>query len=418
MNWQLALLTFSTLPLLLLIATRFRGRMQRAYHEVRRKAATVSANLQESISGMRVVQSFSREDENAQKFDSTNQDNMQANMQAAQLNSAFGPLVEVVATLGICIVLWYGGLLVRNQALTVGVVFAFLRYTGRFFMPIRDLSQVYSVWQAATVSIDRIFEVLDEKPKVMDAQNAPSLPLIAGEVVFDKVSFGYKADITVLNEVSFSISPGQTVALVGPTGAGKSSVINLLARFYDPTVGSIRIDGHDLRHVTQKSLHQQIAIVLQDTFIFSGTVTDNIRYGAPGASMEEVVAAAKAVNAHDFIMKMSHGYDTQVQERGARLSVGQRQLISFARALICNPRLLVLDEATSSVDAYTEVLIQSAVEGLLKDRTSFVIAHRLSTIRKADVILVIDQGRIVERGTHESLLQLEGGLYRNLYEVQ
>ncbi|KAF0195364.1 MAG: ATP-binding cassette subfamily B bacterial [Bacillota bacterium] len=418
MNWQLALVTFTTFPFLLLIATRFRGRMQKAYHEVRRKAATVNANLQESISGVRVTQSFVREDKNAQRFDETNQDNMQANMQAAQLNSAFGPLVEIVATIGVCIVVWYGGLLIKADILTIGVVFAFLRYVSRFFMPIRDLSQVYNVWQAATVSIDRIFELLDTEPNVKDSPEAIELPQVSGRVQFENVTFGYKPDQPILHNVNITVGPGQTVALVGPTGAGKSSIINLLSRFYDPQQGKVTIDGTDVRDVTQRSLHQQLGIVLQDTFIFAGTVKDNIRYGNPDATDEEVEASAKAVNAHDFIMRLPDGYGTEVHERGARLSIGQRQLISFARALLANPRILILDEATSSVDAYTEVLIQKALETLLKGRTSFVIAHRLSTIRNADRIITIDNGRVVEQGTHEELLQSPNGVYRTLYDMQ
>ena len=418
MNWRLALLTFTTFPFLLLIATRFRGHMQKAYHEVRRKAATVNANLQESISGVRVTQSFVRENQNAQRFDETNQDNMQANMQAAQLNSAFGPLVEIVATIGVCIVVWYGGVLIKADVLTVGVVYAFLRYVSRFFMPIRDLSQVYNVWQAATVSIDRIFELLDTEPNVKDSPQAIELPQIDGQVRFENVTFGYKVDLPILHNVDITVEPGQTVALVGPTGAGKSSTINLLSRFYDPQQGRITIDGYDVREVTQRSLHQQLGIVLQDTFIFAGTVKDNIRYGKPDATDAEVAAAAQAVNAHDFIMRMPEGYDTEVHERGARLSIGQRQLISFARALLANPRILILDEATSSVDAYTEVLIQKALETLLKGRTSFVIAHRLSTIRNADCIITIDNGRVVEQGTHEELLQKPNGMYRTLYDMQ
>ncbi|MBS3949440.1 MAG: ABC transporter ATP-binding protein [Peptococcaceae bacterium] len=418
MNWQLALVTFTTFPFLLLIATRFRGRMQKAYHEVRRKAATVNANLQESISGVRVTQSFVREDKNAQRFDETNQDNMQANMQAAQLNSAFGPLVEIVATIGVCIVVWYGGLLIKADILTIGVVFAFLRYVSRFFMPIRDLSQVYNVWQAATISIDRIFELLDTEPNVKDSPEAIELPQVSGRVQFENVTFGYKPDQPILHNVNITVGPGQTVALVGPTGAGKSSIINLLSRFYDPQQGKVTIDGTDVRDVTQRSLHQQLGIVLQDTFIFAGTVKDNIRYGNPDATDEEVEASAKAVNAHDFIMRLPDGYGTEVHERGARLSIGQRQLISFARALLANPRILILDEATSSVDAYTEVLIQKALETLLKGRTSFVIAHRLSTIRNADRIITIDNGRVVEQGTHEELLQSPNGVYRTLYDMQ
>lgn len=418
LNWRLALVTFTIMPLFVLLATKFRWRLHRAYHDVRRKAATVNANLQESISGIRVTQSFSREEENAVRFDETNADNMQANMSAAQLNAAFGPLVEVVATVGICAVIWYGGLQIRLGAMTIGAVFAFLRYVQRFFMPIRDLSQVYNIWQAATVSIDRIFELLDAPPGVQDSPDAIELPTIVGNIRFDKVSFAYNPEQPVLRDIDFEVSAGHTLALVGQTGAGKSTIVNLLSRFYDVTDGAITIDGHDLRSVTQESLHRQLGIVLQDTFLFVGTVRDNIRYGRPAATEEEVVAAAKAVNAHDFIMRLPEGYDTEVQERGGRLSVGQRQLISFARAILCNPRIVILDEATSSVDAYTELLIQEAMEVLLKGRTSIVIAHRLSTVRRADSILALEDGKVMERGTHSELLLREGSIYRNLYEMQ
>lgn len=418
MNWRLALLTFTTLPFLWLLSTKFRFRMQMAYHQVRRKIATVNANLQESISGIRVTQSFTRENRNMQRFDATNMENLEANMQAAQLHSLFGPLVELVGAIGICMVLWYGGSLVRANILTVGTVYAFVNYVNQFYMPIRDLSQVYNVWQSATVSTDRIFELLETEPDVQDSPEATELPLIEGRVSFEDVTFGYKKGQPVLHDICFAAEPGQTVALVGPTGAGKSSIINLLARFYEPDQGRITIDGVDLRDVTQQSLHRQLGIVLQDTFLFSGTIRENICYGRPDASEEEVIAAAKAVGAHEFIMQLADGYDTEVHERGSRLSIGQRQLISFARTLLCNPRILILDEATSSVDAYTEVIIQRAMEHLLQGRTAFVIAHRLSTIRNADKIVAIEDGRIVEEGTHDELLAKSGGVYHTLYEMQ
>lgn len=418
MNWRLALATFAVLPFMVLLATRFRWRLHRAYHDVRRKAATVNANLQESISGIRVTQSFSREDENAERFDATNAENMQANMSAAQLNAAFGPLVEIVATAGICVVIWYGGLEIRSGAMSVGAVFAFLRYVQRFYMPIRDLSQVYNIWQAATVSIDRIFELLDAPPGVQDSEDAKEIDTITGAVCFEDVGFSYNPGQPVLERINLSVDPGRTIALVGQTGAGKSTIINLLSRFYDVSEGRITVDGVDIRDVTQESLHRQLGIVLQDTFLFAGTVGENIRYGRPDATQEEVEAAARAVNAHEFIMKLPEGYDTQVQERGGRLSVGQRQLVSFARAILCNPRIVILDEATSSVDAFTELLIQDALRVLLKGRTSFVIAHRLSTVRQADLIVALHEGRIVETGSHADLLKREGGVYRHLYEMQ
>lgn len=418
MNWRLALLTFTMLPFLWMLATKFRFRMQMAYHQVRRKIATVNANLQESITGIRVSQSFTRETSNMERFDSTNMENLQANMQAAQLHSLFGPLVDLVGAVGTCMVLWYGGSLIHADILTIGTVYAFINYVNQFYMPIRDLSQVYNVWQSATVSVERIFELLETEPDVQDKADAVDLPLINGRVAFENVTFGYNADQPVLHDICLAAEPGQTIALVGPTGAGKSSTINLLSRFYDPQQGCITIDGYDLRDVKLNSLHRQLGIVLQDTFLFSGTIRENISYGKPDASDEEVIDAAKAVGAHEFIMHLPDGYKTEVQERGSRLSIGQRQLVSFARALLCDPRILILDEATSSVDAYTEVIIQRALERLLHGRTAFVIAHRLSTIRNADKIVAIDGGRVVEEGSHEELLAKTDGLYRTLYEMQ
>lgn len=425
MNWQLALAAFVTIPLLYGASTFFQRRMRTAYHRVRRRIADVNANLQESISGIRVTQSFAREAQNMNRFEGTNQGNMQANLEAASLTAAFFPLVDFIGALGTTIVLWAGGWLIltaathqAGQALTIGILVAFLNYVARFFMPIRDLSQLYNLYQSAVVSAERIFEFFDEQPDVADRPDAYELPPIVGEIRFNDVCFSYEEDKPVLRNVNIEAHPGQTIALVGPTGAGKSTVINLLARFYDPQQGSVTIDSHDLRQVTLQSLRRQLGIVLQDTFLFSGTIRDNIRYGRPEATDDEVVAAAKAVNAHEFIMALPQGYDTQVQERGSKLSVGQRQLISFARALLADPKILILDEATSSVDAYTEVLIQRALDRLLKNRTAVVIAHRLSTIRNADRIYVIDGGRVVESGTHQELLAKEGGRYRELYEKQ
>jgi ABC-type multidrug transport system fused ATPase/permease subunit len=418
MNFRLALLAFATLPFLVVVAARFGRQMQRAYYKVRGRIAAVAANLQESISGIRVVQSFSREDTNAGYFNRTNQANMQANMEAARLDSLFMPVVDIIAAAGVCTVLWYGGTLVHAGILKAGAVYAFISYVNRFFMPVRDLSDVYTVWQSATVSARRITDIIDTPPKVQDAPGAIDLPEIKGEVKFDHVTFGYDPKLPILRNLNFAVQPGQTVALVGETGAGKSSTINLLARFYDPQEGAILIDGHDLRSVTQKSLHKQVGIVLQDTFIFAGTIRDNIRYGRPDATDEEVEQAARTVNAHDFIMRLPEGYDTEVHERGSRLSIGQRQLIAFARALLTDPRILILDEATANIDAYTELLIQRAMAKLLAGRTAVVIAHRLSTIRNADRIYVFDRGKIVEEGNHQSLLARPDGVYRNLYDMQ
>lgn len=420
MNWRLALITFLTVPIILVATLYFTRQMRAAYFVVRRTIADVNANLQESISGIKVTQSFTREDQNADRFNEVNESNFQANMKAAVLHSAFFPTVELIGALGTALVLGFGGVfIVRNiGGMTVGTVSAFLVYVTRFFHPIRDLSNVLNTIQSAGVSLERIFEYMDEVPDVQEIENAAPLQPIVGEVEYKNVDFSYTPGQQVLFDINFKVPKGDTVAFVGATGAGKSSIINLLCRFYDPQGGAIYIDGQDIRNVTLHSLRSQLGIVLQDTFIFSGTVRDNIRYGKPEASNEEVIDAAKAVNAHDFIMRLPDGYDTQVQERGSRLSVGQRQLISFARTLLADPAILILDEATSSVDAYTELLIQKALDRLLTGRTALVIAHRLSTIRNADRISALDKGHIVESGNHHELLLREGGVYRKLYEMQ
>ena len=419
MNWRLALITFLTVPIILLITLYFTRQMRAAYFVVRRTIADVNANLQESISGIKVTQSFTREGQNADRFNTVNKSNFQASMKASMLHAAFFPIVELIGALGTALVLGFGGVfIVRNVGgMTVGTVSAFLVYVTRFFQPIRDLSNVLNTIQSAGVSLERIFEYMDEVPDVQDMENAITLNPIVGEVEYRKVDFSYNPGQQVLYNINLKIPKGDTVAFVGATGAGKSSIINLLCRFYDPQGGEIYIDGQDIKEVTLNSLRSQLGIVLQDTFIFSGTVRDNIRYGQPTASNEEVIEAAKAVNAHDFIMRLPDGYDTQVQERGSRLSVGQRQLISFARTLLADPKILILDEATSSVDAYTELLIQRALDRLLSGRTALVIAHRLSTIRNADCIYALDKGHIMESGSHHELL-LRDGVYRKLYEMQ
>lgn len=416
MNWKLALVSFITIPILLLVLQYFKNRMRNAFMKMRRKAADMNANLAESISGVRVTQSFTREEQNQSQFNQINEENRQANMEAIQVWAMFFPTIEVVSAFGITLVLWYGGVLIRGGApdVTVGQVAAFILYLNRFFMPIRDLSQVYNVFQAAVVSGERVMEVLDQEPEIKDAPDAYAMPQAVGAVRFEDVVFGYKDDQTVLRGVNIQAEPGQTIALVGPTGAGKSSVINLLARFYDPRAGRVLVDGHDLKQVTQRSWRSQLGVVLQDTFLFTGTIRENIRYGRPSATDAEVEAAAQAVGADEFIQRMAKGYDTEVNERGSKLSVGQRQLIAFARALCANPAILILDEATSNIDTYTEVLIQNALKTLLQGRTSFVIAHRLSTIRSADRIYFIDEGEVVEEGTHDQLLEL-GGRYADIY---
>ncbi len=419
LNVQLALATLTVVPLLFLVVWSLRTKMTRAYHRVRRRIADINANLQESISGMRIVQAFSREDVNAEKFSDTNYESFQAQVEAARLHALFHPLVDVIGAVGSALIVYYGGLRMSwlDPTVTVGTIVAFLNYMTRFFWPIRNLTEVYNLMLQAGVSSERVFEILDTEPNVQDKEGALELQDLEGHVQFDNVVFGYEAGLPVLHGVSIEAKPNETIALVGPTGAGKSSIINLLCRFYDVQEGEIMVDGIDIRDVTLESLRRNLGIVLQDTFIFSGTVRENIKYGRLDATDEEVEDAARIVGAHDFISRLPEGYDTQVRERGSRLSVGQRQLLAFARALLANPRILILDEATSSVDAYTEFLIQQAMERLFEGRTSIVIAHRLSTIRNADRIYVIENGNVVEIGNHEELISSDG-LYKSLYEKQ
>lgn len=419
MNLKLALATLTVVPLLFLVVWTLRTRMTRAYHLVRRRIADIAANLQESISGMKIVQAFSREELNAEKFSDTNYESFQAQLEAARLHALFHPMVDIISAFGSALIVYYGGLRMawNDPTVTVGTIVAFLNYMTRFFWPIRNLTEVYNLILQAGVSSERVFEILDTEPNVKDKQGAIELGKVQGHVKFNNVVFGYEPGLPVLHGISLEARPNETIALVGPTGAGKSSIINLLCRFYDVDEGEILVDGIDIRDVTVESLRRNMGIVLQDTFIFSGTVRDNIRYGRLDATDEEVERAAKIVGAHDFIMRLPDGYDTEVRERGSRLSVGQRQLLSFARALLADPRILILDEATSSVDAYTEYLIQKALEKLFEGRTSIVIAHRLSTIRNADRIYVIQDGRVAEVGNHEELMA-KGGLYKSLYEKQ
>lgn len=417
LNISLALVSLAVIPILLIGATFLGGRVREAYRVTRKKISGVTANLAESISGMRVVQSFSREMANAQQFDRVNVENLQANIQAAKISALFFPLVDVLGSLGTCLVLWFGGTGVIGGSISLGVLVAFMSYVTRFFMPIREISMLYNNVQSALAATERITEVADARPEVKEAEDAVQLPRIDGEVRFNHVSFGYEPNAYVLNDIDLEINENQRVALVGPTGAGKTSLANLTARFYDPQEGSITVDSYDLRKVSLKSLRSQMGIVLQDPFLFTGSIRENIAYGKPDASEQEIVEAAKAVGAHDFILNFAQGYDTNVGERGIRLSMGQRQLISVARALLADPRILILDEATSSVDPYTELLLQNALKKLLEKRTTLIIAHRLSTVRSADKIVVVDGGRIVDTGTHRELMSRKG-LYRKLYEMQ
>jgi len=417
LNMRLALASFTVLPFMLLTTTVFSHHAFRAFRRTRETIGQVSAELEEKISGVREVQAFSREGASQARFAELSAANRDANVQAVGITSAFTPALDVLSTIATAIVVGYGGYLTLNGLVTVGIIVAFLGYVRRFYMPIRSLAQLYTQLQAALAGAERIFELIDTEPDIVDAPDAVEMPPIQGRVKFERVSFAYKDGEPVLEDVSLVAEPGQTVALVGETGAGKTTLASLIGRFYEVDSGAVRIDGRDVRSVTRASLRRQMGVVLQDTFLFAGTVMENIRYGRLEADDEEVIVAAKLVNAHDFISRLPEGYQTELTERGSNLSQGQRQLISFARAVLADPRILILDEATSSVDTRTEILIQRALARLLKGRTSFVIAHRLSTIRNADRVLVIQDGRMVERGTHDSLMAQQG-VYYDLYMSQ
>ena len=416
-KWDLALASFAILPVMAFATNVFAKRARVAFRRTRETIGNVSSELQENISGVREVQAFSRERENVAEFQQINRQNRDANVQAQTLTSAFSPALDVLSTSALATVLGYGGYLVLQGAATVGLVIAFMTYVRRFYRPIQALSSLWTQLQSALAGAERIFELLDTEPEIVDAPDAVELPQIEGQVIFHHVNFAYKPDEPVLRDICLKAKPGQTVALVGPTGAGKTSIVSLLMRFYDVRQGGISIDGWNILQVTQSSLRQQMGMVLQDTFLFSGTVMDNIRYGRLDATDDEVIEAAKLTNADPFISRLPDGYNTDIGERGHNLSQGQRQLISITRAILADPRILILDEATSSVDTRTELLIQRALGELLRGRTSFVIAHRLSTIRNADKVLVIDQGKLIERGTHDSLMA-ERGRYYDLYMSQ
>lgn len=417
-DWRLALVSMSILPVLFFVLTYWQKFARHSFMRIRRAIAMVNGEYNQNITGIRVVESFNRQDANMEYFDELNSEHLNSNMEASRYSGALQPFVETLMGVGMGFgVILVGGIMVKGGNLEWPVLVAFALWIQRFFEPVRHLTMQYSQLQRAMAAGVRIFEVLDLKPEVVDKEDAITLPEIQGEIKFEDVNFEYVKDVPVLKEINLHIRPGENVALVGSTGAGKSTLVTLIHRFADVSNGRITVDGHDIRDVTRHSLSSQISMVLQEPYLFSGTVASNIRYNNENISDDEVVTAAKTVGAHDFIMSLDLGYNTILAERGINLSVGQRQLLSFARAVAGDPRVIILDEATANIDTHTEVLIQQALQQVLKGRTSIVIAHRLSTIRNADNIVVLDQGRLVEMGNHETLLAKKGGVYARLYAV-
>jgi ABC-type multidrug transport system fused ATPase/permease subunit len=412
MHVKLTLVTCTVLPISVLLTAYWRRHARRLFRVVRVTLARVNTRLQENIAGVRVIQSLVSEDHNLQRFIRVNDEHLAANLDSARMSSLFFPAMEVVSILAIALVVVYGGPLALAGEISAGTFVAFVLYMNRFFEPIRDLGFRWSNLQMAMASGERIFQILDTQPDIREAPSPVPMPRMRGDITLEHVHFSYQPESPVLCDISLQVPAGQNIAIVGPTGAGKTTLINLLARFYDVTSGAVRVDGVDVRQVALSDLRRQMGMVLQEPFLFSGTVRDNIRYGRLSASDADIEAAAKAIGIHDRIMQLARGYDTPVHERGALLSHGQRQLISFVRALLADPRLLILDEATASIDTETERLIQSGLATLLRGRTAFIIAHRLSTVKHADRIVVLEQGRLVESGSHETLMQQQGLYYR------
>ena len=417
LHWQLALLTLITVPLVAQAMKLFGAKLRKASGTMQQRAAEITSVLQEMIVSVRLIRLFVREEYETNRFMRENDNNFAAQMKAAQLSATLSPVIEFLAAIAVTVIIWYGGREVINGNLTSGSLIAFLVYAVNISNPVKRLGNVYGSIQRAVAAADRVFEVLDTLPEIEDAPDAIELPVVKGDVSFDRVSFEYRAGEAALKNLSIEIPAGQILAIVGPSGAGKSTIANLLPRFYDPQAGAICIDGIDIRKVTVRSLREQIAMVPQETILFNASIYENILYGKLDADKKSVIEAAKAANAHDFIMQLPDGYETQIGERGSQLSGGQRQRIAIARAILKNPRILILDEATSALDAESERVVQDALDKLMVGRTTFVIAHRLSTIQRADKILVMEKGRLIECGRHTELLDA-GGLYCKLYSLQ
>ena len=413
---KLTFYSLALLPILFIIVIVIKNKQRKAFQELSNKQSNLNAYIHESISGIKVTQSFAREQKNYDIFNEVSDEYRTSWMKAVRVQFLLWPGVQNIAVLTTCLI-YFVGIRQIGVSVSTGTLIAFIGYINNFWNPVINIGNFYNSLITATAYLERIFETMDEVPDIQDAPNAKELPPILGEVTFDHVTFRYEEGKNILNNVSFTITPGQSIALVGPTGAGKTTIINLLSRFYDVNEGSVKVDGHDVREVTLKSLRTQMGVMLQDTFVFSGTILENIQYGKLDATEEEVIAAAKVVRAHDFIKDLKDGYHTVVEERGSTLSAGQRQLISFARALLADPKILILDEATSSIDTKTEELLQEGLQQLLKGRTSFIIAHRLSTIKNSSQIFYVQGGELVEAGTHEELMK-ERGLYHHLYQSQ